>query len=98
MRLITGLEFHDTQCGFKLFQRETAREIFSRQKLETFGFDAEVLFIAKLLGKRVVEVPVRWNDVAGTKVSTLFGLLPLIDLVQNRRDGAAGVVTELVYL
>jgi Glycosyltransferases involved in cell wall biogenesis len=90
MRLVTGLEFRDTQCGFKLFQRETAREIFSRQRLETFGFDAEVLFVAKLLGKQVVEVPVRWNDVAGTKVSTLSGLQPFIDLAQIRRNERAG--------
>ena len=50
MRVITGLKFHDTQCGFKLFRKDAAREIFSRQQLERFGFDAEVLFIAELLG------------------------------------------------
>ena len=46
MRAVTGLPFHDTQCGFKLFEGKTAREVFSRQKLEGFGFDVEVLYIA----------------------------------------------------
>jgi glycosyltransferase involved in cell wall biosynthesis len=90
MRLITGLEFHDTQCGFKLFQREAAREIFSRQQLERFGFDAEVLFVAKLLRLRAVEVPVRWNDVAGSKVGTLAGLNGFVDLLRIRRNQLAG--------
>ena len=47
MRLVTGLPFHDTQCGFKLFETSAGREVFSRQQLDGFGFDVEVLFIAK---------------------------------------------------
>ena len=50
MRLVTGLPFRDTQCGFKLFEARAAREIFSRQRLDGFGFDVEVLYIARLLG------------------------------------------------
>ena len=68
VRVITGLPFRDTQCGFKLFETSAAREIFRRQQLERFGFDVEVLFIARKLGYSSIEVPVRWNDVAGTKV------------------------------
>jgi dolichyl-phosphate beta-glucosyltransferase len=79
MRLITGLPFHDTQCGFKLFEASAAREIFRRQLLDGFGFDVEVLFIGRRLGYREIEVPVRWNDVAGTKVSTWRGLLGFLD-------------------
>jgi glycosyltransferase involved in cell wall biosynthesis len=90
MRLITGLKFHDTQCGFKLFERKASRAIFSRQRLERFGFDAEVLFIAKLLGFRAVEVPVRWNDVEGSKVGTLQGLNGFVDLLRIRRNHCAG--------
>jgi dolichyl-phosphate beta-glucosyltransferase len=73
MRLITGLPFHDTQCGFKLFEARAAREIFRRQLLDGFGFDVEVLFIGRRLGYREIEVPVRWNDVAGTKMTALRG-------------------------
>jgi dolichyl-phosphate beta-glucosyltransferase len=74
MRAITGLPYRDTQCGFKLFEASAAREIFSRQRLDGFGFDVEVLFIARLLGYREIEVAVKWNDVAGTKVSTWRGV------------------------
>jgi len=90
MRVVTGLSFHDTQCGFKLFQREAAREIFSRQRLERFGFDAEVLYISKRLGYRAVEVPVRWDDVAGSKVGTLQGLNGFLDLLRIRRNSLTG--------
>jgi len=69
MRLLTGLPFRDTQCGFKLFEAAAAREIFRRQRLERFGFDVEVLFIARRLGYTAVEVPVRWSHAEGTKVS-----------------------------
>lgn len=79
MRLVTGLTLRDTQCGFKLFEAAAAREIFRRQLLEGFGFDVEVLFIARLLGYRTVEVPVKWNDVLGTKVSALRGLAAFLD-------------------
>jgi dolichyl-phosphate beta-glucosyltransferase len=84
MRLITGLPFRDTQCGFKLFEARAAREIFSRQRLDGFGFDVEVLFIARLLGCQCLEVPVRWNDVAGSKVSLWRGLGAFLDLLRVR--------------
>lgn len=69
MRAATGLPFWDTQCGFKLFETKAAREIFRRQRLERFGFDAEILFIASRLGYKIVEIPVRWDHAEGTKVS-----------------------------
>jgi glycosyltransferase involved in cell wall biosynthesis len=84
MRLVTGLPFRDTQCGFKLFEARAAREIFRRQRLDGFGFDVEALFIARRLGFRVAEVPVRWSDVEGTKVSTLNGLAAFVDLARVR--------------
>jgi glycosyltransferase involved in cell wall biosynthesis len=84
VRLVTGLPFWDTQCGFKLFETRAACEIFRRLQLERFGFDVEVLFIARKLGYSAVEVPVRWNDVAGTKVSTLNGLVAFLDPLRVR--------------
>jgi dolichyl-phosphate beta-glucosyltransferase len=90
MRLITGLPFRDTQCGFKLFATEAAREIFRRQRLDGFGFDVEVLVLARELGYRTVEVPVRWDDVLGTKVSLRRGLAAFLDplrVVYNLRTG-----------
>ena len=61
MRAVTGLRFADTQCGFKIFREDAAREIFARQTIEGFGFDVEILFIARKRGFKATEVPVRWN-------------------------------------
>lgn len=71
MRVITGLPFHDTQCGFKLFRREPSRIIFEEQRIERFGFDPEILFLAKSHGLRIAEVPVRWAHDPATKVHVL---------------------------
>ena len=90
MRIETGLPFEDTQCGFKLFQTSAAREICRRQRLDGFGFDVEMLFIARRLGYRTVEVPVRWNDVAGTKVSMLLGAKGFLDPLKVRWNDLTG--------
>jgi len=79
MRAVTGLPYRDTQCGFKLFETRAAQRIFRRQRLDGFGFDVEVLFVARRLGYRILEVPVRWNNVEGTKVSLLRGLAAFLD-------------------
>jgi glycosyltransferase involved in cell wall biosynthesis len=78
-RSLTRLPFSDTQCGFKLFEGKAARAIFSRQRLDGFGFDVEVLFLAQKLGFRAVEVPVCWSDAAGTKVSLFGGISAFLD-------------------
>lgn len=90
VRIVTGLRFHDTQCGFKLFETRAARQIFGRQLLDGFGFDVEVLFIAKYLNVRTLEVPVRWNDVAGTKVSLMRGVAAYLDPLKVRWNGLTG--------
>lgn len=71
VRVVTGLRFHDTQCGFKLFRREPSRIIFEQQRIERFGFDPEILFLAKRHGLRIAEVPVRWAHDPATKVQVL---------------------------
>lgn len=58
VRLIVGLELHDTQCGFKCFTKKAAEVVFSRQTLDGFGFDVEILHIARRNGLSVKEVPV----------------------------------------
>jgi glycosyltransferase involved in cell wall biosynthesis len=80
MRLATGLRFADTQCGFKLFRRDAARLIFTRQQLDGFSFDVEDLFIARVLGIPATEVAVRWNNVEGTKVGVMVGPQFFLDL------------------
>lgn len=58
----------DTQCGFKLFERSVARDLFSVSSINGYGFDLELLFIAQRRGYRVAEVPVNWTDQPGSKV------------------------------
>jgi dolichyl-phosphate beta-glucosyltransferase len=94
MRAVTGLPFLDTQCGFKLYQGEAARRIFSKQQLDGFGFDVEDLFIAKQLGIKVVEVPVRWNNVEGTKVSLWNGVDSFLDPLRVRSFHLQGKYKE----
>jgi hypothetical protein len=86
MRWVTGLPFRDTQCGFKLYQADAARRVFSRQKQEGFSFDVEDLLIARNLGVGTVEVPVRWANVEGTKVRLSQGMKAFWDLVKIRMD------------
>ena len=90
MRAATGLPFRDTQCGFKLFRRDAAEVIFSRQLLEGFGFDVEDLLIARVHGFKVVEVPVRWDNVEGTKVGALTGARAFWDLAVVRWNQVCG--------
>ena len=90
MRVATGLPFRDTQCGFKLFRKDAARVIFPRQKLDGFGFDVEDLLIARIHEFKVVEVPVRWDNVEGTKVSSLTGARAFWDLAAVRWNQLCG--------
>lgn len=68
VRLMTGLPFSDTQCGFKAFRMEAARPIVERAQIDGFGFDVELLFLAHRAGLRLLEVPVRWDHNEGSKV------------------------------
>ena len=90
MRAATGLPYADTQCGFKIFRAEPACRIFANQTLERFGFDVEILFIARKLGFTAVEVPVRWNHAEGSKVGMFTGLHAFIELAQVRWNSLRG--------
>lgn len=61
----------DTQCGFKMFRREAAQAIFSRQKTTGFAFDVEILFIARRLSLAIAEIPVNWVAQPGSKVNVV---------------------------
>jgi glycosyltransferase involved in cell wall biosynthesis len=94
MRLVTGLPFRDTQCGFKLYRADAARRIFPRQRLDGFSFDVEDLFVARRLGFQTAEVPVRWSNVEGTKVGALQGLKSFVDLLKIRLNQLGGHYEE----
>jgi glycosyltransferase involved in cell wall biosynthesis len=71
LRLVLGLNFKDTQCGFKAFSRSAANTIFPLQNVERWGFDPELLYLAQKFGLKTVEVPVRWAHREGTRLSPL---------------------------
>ena len=90
-RLIMNLPLADTQCGFKAFRREAAQTIFIRQRIERWGFDPEILYIALRLGMRIDEVPVTWGHDERTRISYLKdGLKMLEDLLKVRFYSLAG--------
>jgi dolichyl-phosphate beta-glucosyltransferase len=68
----------DTQCGFKMFRRDVAHRIFGMQQLDGFAFDVEVLRIASLLGYRIVEVPINWTNIKGSKVRLFLDSLRMV--------------------
>ena len=81
----------DTQCGFKLFRQDVARDVFLRCKLDGFGFDFESLLIARDLGYEIAEVPIRWSHQEGSKVNMVRdGLRMLAELVKLRLAGRKG--------
>ena len=94
MRLITGLPFEDTQCGFKLFRQDAARRVFALQRLDGFSFDVEDLFVARALRIPTIEVPVRWNNVEGTKVGMMQGIRSFLDLLRIRWNWLQGHYTD----
>jgi glycosyltransferase involved in cell wall biosynthesis len=70
-RKVMGLPFKDTQCGFKAFRREAAQVVFRLQTIERWGFDPEILFIARKLKYKTVEVPVTWGHDERSRLSYL---------------------------
>ncbi len=85
------LPISDTQCGFKMFTRDAAQQVFTRQLIDGFSFDLEVLYLARRMGIRVTEVPVQWYDAPGSKVdSAKVAVRFLQDLVRIRVNAAKG--------
>jgi hypothetical protein len=83
--------FLDTQCGFKAFRRERTRILFEQQRIERFGFDPELLFLARRHGLSVTEVPVRWAHDPATRVHVAAdGLRMLAELAVIRWNSLAG--------
>jgi len=88
---LIGLRFKDTQCGFKAFRRRAAGPVFERQTIMGFGFDPEILYIAKKRGLRLREIPVRWDHAEGTKVRFLQDSCRMfLDLLQIRWNDLRG--------
>ena len=85
LRAVLGLPYRDTQCGFKAFTRRAAQTVFPLQHIERWGFDPEILFIARKFGLKIEEVPVRWAHSEGTRINPLRdGLRMLSEMLRVR--------------
>jgi glycosyltransferase involved in cell wall biosynthesis len=94
-RMVMGLPFKDTQCGFKAFKRPAAQVIFRLQRIERWGFDPEILFIARKLGYDIREVPVTWGHDERSRMSYLKdGMKMLEEMAVIRTNSLAGRYDE----
>jgi dolichyl-phosphate beta-glucosyltransferase len=91
LRMVLGLNFKDTQCGFKAFRRPAADLVFAQQKIERWGFDPELLYLARRAGLRIEEVPVGWAHSEGTRINPLRdGIRMFVELFQIRWNALSG--------
>ena len=91
VRILLRLPFVDTQCGFKAFRRERCRILFEQQRIERFGFDPELLYLARHHRLRVVEIPVHWGHSPATKVNMLRDSVQMfLDVFRIRWNGLRG--------
>ena len=91
VRLLTVGGLVDTQCGFKLFKRDTCEPIFKAQKVERFAFDVELLFLARKKGLTICELPVKWINSPQSKVHPVMDSLRMaLDLLRIRLNYLIG--------
>ena len=91
VRLILWLPFVDTQCGFKAFRRVPCKIIFEQQTIDRFGFDPELLYLARHHGLQTVEISVRWGHSPATKVSMMRDSLQMfVDVFAIRWNSLIG--------
>ena len=94
LRMILGLNFKDTQCGFKAFRQPAAQAIFPLQGIERWGFDPEILFLARKFGFKVAEVPVAWGHSGDTRIHPLIdGSRMFIEMLRIRWNDLTGKYT-----
>src|ERR1700674_3236264 len=91
VRAVLRLPFVDTQCGFKAFRRDRCRVIFQQQRIERFGFDPELLYLARHHGLRAIEIPVRWGHSPATKINMMRdSVLMFVDVFTIRWNSILG--------
>jgi dolichyl-phosphate beta-glucosyltransferase len=91
VRTLTGLPFWDTQCGFKAFNMQKFRPLLELMQIDRFGFDVEFLYVAYFKGLRLKEIPVRWNDAEGSKLSFRTGIHAFGEVYQIRKNARKGL-------
>jgi hypothetical protein len=91
VRILLRLPFVDTQCGFKAFRRERCKIIFAQQRIERFGFDPELLYLARHHGLKAVEIPVRWSHSPATKINMMRDSIQMfLDVLTIRWNALLG--------
>jgi dolichyl-phosphate beta-glucosyltransferase len=92
--LLPGI--YDTQCGFKLFEAKVGRDLFSVATINGFGFDVEILYIARLRGYKISEIAINWHNVEGSKVNVLIDSPKmLLDVLTITFSGLFGKYKQL---
>jgi dolichyl-phosphate beta-glucosyltransferase len=92
LRIVLGLKYRDTQCGFKAFNRTAVRTVFTRQQVERWGFDPELLFLANKLRLRTAEIPVEWAHDHRSKINPLRdGFKMGVEILKVRWNDLRGV-------
>jgi len=85
LRILLGLQYRDTQCGFKAFTRRAAQTIFPLQHIERWGFDPEILYLARKFGLKIQELPVQWAHRDGTRINPLRdGIRMFVEILKIR--------------
>lgn len=93
--IVPGIE--DTQCGFKCFTREAAHQIFPFQTIDGWGFDPELLYIARLRGLRLMEVPINWYYMAESRVNPIRDTINMLrEVLRIRRNGQRGIYQKVM--
>ena len=85
VRLLLLPDLHDTQCGFKLFRRAPVLPLVARMRIDRFAFDVEILYLARLAGLRIAEVPVVWVNSPDSRVRMSHAAAAFVDLLRIRR-------------
>jgi len=97
VRLATGLPFWDTQCGFKAFRMSVCRPLIEAARIDRFGFDVELIYLAHLARLRLSEIPVRWDHDPASKVAVMRDSFRMVDEVRRiRREVDRGVYSEAI--
>ena len=97
VRLATGLPFWDTQCGFKAFRMSVCRPLIEAARIDRFGFDVELIYLAQLAQLRLREVAVRWDHNPGSKVEVMRDSFRMADEVRRiRREVERGIYSEAI--
>jgi dolichyl-phosphate beta-glucosyltransferase len=95
MRVLLGLKYKDTQCGFKAFNRKAVETIFTRQRIERWGFDVELLFLAQKFHLNIIEVPVAWAHDDRSKINPLVdGIKMFGEMITIRWNAITGKYSE----